>query len=234
MLGRQFPLYLPKLKSTGSRAKTGLHGEAPLYTLDWSPLEKAKNKYADHFVKTKEVPAFEGEWLDFTDNTLYVVNAKYLTAIRHFSQQAVDTWGTEWPFDTYVRGWCLDPAQALLFAAFKLLADCSYDPETDYYLRDVRRQFLPNALAFKTWFPQTSYSTAVKAAELPELQTHLDKHLIEKQAYDLKVDHEYDFCPEEVATHYEVLEDFLAVCEAAGDTRQGFAEQESPPVTLCD
>lgn len=133
----------------------------PCYTLDWNPLNEISCPY---FVPlpVKYIAQSEGAW---------AIRGNYGQAITHYAQLAlieaakVSTFG----LDTMMREVSHKVAEQAVFTTFRLLADCDYDPQTQYWSRSPERLILPYLLAWRFWQKQTGRGNLWEKARIPEL-----------------------------------------------------------------
>jgi len=113
-----------------------------VYSLDWSAQVFAGNK-------------LPGIWDTKITELQFMLSPQYLKEIYDNVDQASLEWSSHRPFDTMVRDFCVAPAIAHVYVAFKLICDCVYDPETRFYSRDSARILFPHAMCYKFWMNQT-------------------------------------------------------------------------------
>lgn len=153
-----------KFKSWSSNART------PLYRLDWSQKE----------FKTEETPRFSpgavhGEdhfcglpphWDRYVKSLQFTIPHSYMQEIHRQTTAASAVWAGDYPFDTVIREVCLGPAIAHVWVAFRLIADCEYDPSTNYFSRSPRHFLTPHLLVYKFWFGQTGHGLLRRNARI--------------------------------------------------------------------
>lgn len=131
-----------------------------LYKLDWNHVDTRKK---EHFIKNRNTnpPAneFPGSLPEPYDTWLqgltFAIPVHYLEEIRRSARMSCMEWGVERHFDTMIREICLEPAISFAFVAFRLIADCIYDSETNYFYRSDDKIIVPQALLYKFWSFQT-------------------------------------------------------------------------------
>lgn len=122
----------------------------PLYLLNWELFETDLSKNIPE-LRGRSIPAT----FDTMDNAIYAVSESYKAEIQRMSIRATEEWVTRYPFDTMVREICLEPAVAYVWTAFRLLADCVYDPATGKFSRQDDRRMLKYLLPYRFWRKQT-------------------------------------------------------------------------------
>lgn len=187
MLGLSHKLIFPKLifikETMLTRNDTNCVGpDINVYKLDWS-----KNN------ALSEYPALPDPYDDWINGLQFALDRKYRTEIVLCANKARIEWGTERSFDTMIREICLKPAIAYTEVAFKLMADCIYDPEADYYYRGDDKILVSHALMYKLWSNQTGRGL---------YKEHSDFHRIE-----WLIESEFGFKPDE--DKYQTIKKFL-------------------------
>ena len=154
----------------------------PLYTLDWNPIDKTRR---DRYVKSivdevKGIPIDKlypfttmpppyNKWIK---GLFFVIPHNYMEEIRRCARLGVIEWSTARPFDTMIKGICLEPAIDYIFVAFRLLADCVYDKKTEYYYRGKDKIFIAQALLYKFWSFQTGSGLIKDHAQFKRLECY--------------------------------------------------------------
>ena len=143
---------------------TSGHGKGTInvYTLNWSYKdEKVEGDHlqwlANHW-PTKNIPVHNRlpeKWENWLSGIKYAIPSTYYKEISNQSHLAIEEWNREYPFDTVIREMCLQSAIAHVAVAFKLVADCAYDPATNYYSRGDDKIILKYALMYRFWIGQT-------------------------------------------------------------------------------
>lgn len=187
MLKKNCYLYFPELICVGDA--TFNYGEEPkrtlpIYKLDWTGKEKAVGKKYETWIKTyhpeidlsmedveEELPSFYGHWIN---EMQYVISLDYKKEIRRCAERALGEWSLGRPFDTMIRDMCLGPAIEFVNVGFKLLVDCAYDPETNYYYTKSDKLILPHTLLYKFWMNQTGRGMVYFYAGLNHLERLLE------------------------------------------------------------
>lgn len=169
MLKKVHNLYFPEMVCVGETSLKINDEESrtlPIYKLDWTEKEIAVGKKHEAWLRkyhpdTKmsivgfygnELPSPYGSWIN---EMQYVISPEYKREIRRCAEQALGEWNIKRPFDTSIREMCLGPAIEFVKIAFRLLADCAYDPKTNYYYRKSDKRILSPALLYKFWINQT-------------------------------------------------------------------------------
>lgn len=179
MLGILSPLYFPKLVRIGEanfKAWSDSSKMTNLYTLDWSRAEKLKEEHFNDWVKkhadtdakySGDLPKEYDEWLK---NFTFAIPEHYRARIGDFSRRSLETWTDKYPFDTSIREMCLKPAISYVEAAFKLIADCPYDEETNYFYRGDDKIIVAYAALYKFWCFQTGRGCIEDHADFQRLR----------------------------------------------------------------
>lgn len=118
-----------------------------IYVLDWSTL--------DELATDRGVRLFPEKYLDWLTSMQFAVPHNYRREIRRCVRMAVLERERQLPFDTNIREMCMETAEKFIEVAFDLLADCPYDSEEGYYLRDNKRGIIKPALLYRFWDGQT-------------------------------------------------------------------------------
>jgi len=178
MLSLSQPLYFPKLVHVGEatfKAWTDTKKKTNLYKLDWSKSENFKRSNFNDWAKRHkgisqyigDLPEEYDEWLkDFT----FAIPSHYMFRITDFSQKALAGWCARYPFDTAIRELCLKPAISYIEVAFKLIADCPYDKETNYFYRKDDKILIAHAALYKFWSFQTGRGLVEDHADFNRLE----------------------------------------------------------------
>jgi hypothetical protein len=133
-----------------------------LYKLDWDSigvikrkkhLKWAKDNWPD--VKVPYVSTLPKELDNDIKGCMFALDRGYLNEIRRCSQEGVQEWNIERPFDTVIREICLEVSQSYFKVAFGLLADCVFDEETGYWKRNIPRREIASLMLYKFWCHQT-------------------------------------------------------------------------------
>lgn len=164
MLSILNPLYFPRLVRIGQANFSAWSDNSkmtPLYKLDWSQIEKIKEKEFKGWAKnhanidTKYVGDLPKEYDEWLKNFTFAIPDHYMTKIRAFARQGLEGWTTNYPFDTNIREMCLKPAISAVEVSFKLIADCPYDKQTNYFYREDDKIIVAHAALYKFWCFQT-------------------------------------------------------------------------------
>jgi len=185
MLGESSRLLFPRLKylknvqfkSHGGANKSSMR----LYKLDWSKLEEIRQK--DHekwlleYWPDRDVPFWSSlpeKYETWVKNLTFAISDDYMKEIVRNAKRGLEEWSMHRSFDTNVREMCLKPAQEHIYIAFYLLADCLYDPETNYYYRNEDGQYAENAMVYKFWDGQTGRGLVWGNAKLDEMKRTIE------------------------------------------------------------
>ncbi len=158
-------LLFPKLRfETSINIKgNGWDKDTTVYKLDWKwtdeQKEKSFNNWKTTYHKDKNiwyVRTLPEKYDNLINNFRFVLDGKYLREINRTSHNAFFEWNLQRSFDTSIREMCLEPAISYTQVAFRLLSDCLYNAETNYYERDYAiRTIAPHLLLYKFWAHQT-------------------------------------------------------------------------------
>lgn len=156
-----------------------------LYQLDWMQCDAIKLddhvKWVNDHHEGKDIPFVPTlpKIIDETVcNQLFALNGEYLRAIRSHTRMARDVWNLGLSMDTMARDRALSPTAALVWSALWLLADCAYDPETQYYIRTATKIILPYAMAWKFWQYQTGRGLIWRKAKLHKLEKRQNQNVV--------------------------------------------------------
>lgn len=155
MLRFSRPLFFPQLvhlEDVIFKSWSGDSGSTPIYKLDWGPVDERKAKSYNFGDFPGTLPKTYDDWVK---NFLFAIPTNYLDQINYSVRQAVFEWNAELRFDTMIREICLSPAISHIQVAFKLIADCLYDKETNYFYRNPDKKVAPHAMLYKFWAFQT-------------------------------------------------------------------------------
>ena len=182
MLGLQHSLDFPKLVyvkdvNFKSRSETDESKSSQLYRLDWTSFDrKQKEKFEkwrdenwkDHGMEY--VPSLPENYDKWMDGLRFAINHSYKNEIYRNTRRSLEEWGIKRSFDTVIREMCLKPAEMHVEVAFKLIADCMYDEDTNYFYRGSARAILSHALLYRFWFHQTGRGLVKVKAEWDKLE----------------------------------------------------------------
>jgi hypothetical protein len=123
---------------SGSSKKTSTN--VNLYNLDWS----------SGILMT--VPRLSVGFIESLSRFKFKIDSNYMRQIKFHAKAAAECWDSpsDEGFDTVIRDWCREPAVAHVWAAFRLLGDCVYDPETKYFSREDSK-VLASYMAYAFW-----------------------------------------------------------------------------------
>lgn len=133
-----------------------------VYKIDWEKLDQYKyQKFTDdakrycHMPYDYQFPGTLPEPYDSWVKSLeFTIPVRYLEEIRYNARMAQMIYCSSHPFDTMIREICYEPAIAHVFVAFRLIADCTYSRETNYFYRGDEKIIIPQALLYKFWVHQ--------------------------------------------------------------------------------
>lgn len=170
MLRLSHSLMFPHLVRQGEttfKSHSDSNKSTDIYKLNWAPMDEAReynwirwkgngpltSDQTFYLIKYPGImPRKYDEWVK---DLLFAIPRHYLDEIRRTANLAVLEWGRERGFDTMIREICLEPAINYTYVSFRLLADCIYDPETNYFDRHDDKIIAPQALLYKFWSGQT-------------------------------------------------------------------------------
>jgi len=142
--------------------KPGWTKKVRLYKLDWDSIETIKRKkhlkwVIDQWpdVKVPYVSTLPKKIDKDIKDCVFALDKGYLNEIRRCSQQGVQEWNIERPFDTVIREMCLEVPESYFKVAFGLLADCVFDEKTGYWKRGTSRREIASLMLYKFWCHQT-------------------------------------------------------------------------------
>jgi len=137
----------------------------PLYKLNWDEIDKIRreryikdipddviNAPVDNLYPFTTLPAPYNKWVK---DMLFVIPSKYMEEIRRNARIGIIEWSQVRPFDTMIREICLEPAKQYIYVAFRLIVDCMYNKDTQYYYRGPDKAYATQALLYKFWSLQT-------------------------------------------------------------------------------
>lgn len=143
-----------------------------IYVLDWSTL--------DDLATDRGARLFPEKYLDWLTSMQFAIPHHYRREIRRCVRMAVLERERQLSFDTNIREMCMETAEKFIEVAFDLLADCPYDPEEDYFLRDDRRGILKPAFLYRFWDGQTGRALPWFMSGLDDLKNQQYKYEMEK------------------------------------------------------
>jgi len=162
-----------KFKSWSDRNKT-----TDIYSLDWDSKDEHHKRNHEKWLKSYhpdkenipflyELPEPYESWIQSLE---FAIPRNYLDEIRRTTGYAIIEWGMERGFDTSIREMCLKPAISYVAVAFKLIADCPYDKEKNYFYRGNDKFIIKHALLYRFWLNQTGGGLVRYHAELDKLE----------------------------------------------------------------
>lgn len=174
---KSFKLIFPTLKHEGEVSfdkgnRTGARKNTSIFSLDWSKKEPKLQETIPNAMKHITFKDLPDKWDEYVKSRIFAIPVNYLDEIHHHSQQAASEWNrSPLSFDTMMRDICISPAKGHVTAAFKLLWDCVYDVETEYYSRNFLDQLtLDHLMIYKFWSGQTGRGLLWKNAEMDEIE----------------------------------------------------------------
>ena len=172
-------LLFPKLRfeKTVNIKGFGWEKDTVVYTLDWTRCDQQKEKLFNNWkfehhpdVNVWYVNTLPEPYDTLVKNFQFIIDGKYLREINRNSHNAFYEWNLQRSFDTVIREICLKPAISYTEVAFKLVADCLYDPNTNYYERnDTLNLIASKLLLYKFWAHQTGRGLLWERAEFDKL-----------------------------------------------------------------
>lgn len=134
-----------------------------LYRLDWSYLKKLHP--GKHLLPDP--------WDTIFRSMLFAIPEAYMREIRHQTSYAQRAWDRDiMALPGTLQARCKEAAAAHAFAAFSILTDCLYDPQTKNWCRIWIKNATPQVLSFKFWFGHAlSSKDAAKFARFKEIKT---------------------------------------------------------------
>jgi hypothetical protein len=189
MLGVNHSLYFPKMKTVDHKELTPPDrrrrgATLMIYRLDWAEqqcrLRHSLNAgwrqqlAGKATAKLKPALPIEESILTLADFR-FSIDTEYKKEIRNQARQAMREWDAagDLSFDTNIREQCLAPAIAHVRVAFELLADCLYDPKTNYFDRETCGTAGLVMMLAQFWFHQTGAGVALAHALQPVHPFHL-------------------------------------------------------------
>lgn len=158
-------LLFPKLRfqKTVNIKGVGWEKDVNVYSLDWTKCDEQKerlfNNWKSTYYSDKDIwyiPTLPNPYDILVKNFQFIIDGKYLREINRNSYNAFYEWNFQRNFDTIIREMCLEPAFSFVQVAFRLLGDCLYNSETNYYERDnILRLIAPKLMLYKFWSHQT-------------------------------------------------------------------------------
>lgn len=179
MLRSIHALYFPRLvhlEDTSFKSWSDSQKTTGIYKLDWNQIDELKKKrFLEHYSRCNPPQiVFPGtlpsEYDQWVKNLLFAIPTHYMAEIRRCAKTALMEWGVERHFDTMIREICLEPAISYIFVAFRMLADCLYDSETNYFYRGDDKIIAPQALLYKFWSFQTGRGLVKGHAQFHRLE----------------------------------------------------------------
>jgi hypothetical protein len=196
MLGKNHPLYFPKLQfiREGSLIRKDSGGESGrpinIYKLDWleqeAKIKEKHYKWKKDFHPEKKLP-FIGqlpeEWDEWIKSLVFAIDEGYMREIRHWTQQGLHNWNRSnyATADTMVREICLKPAISMIEVAFFLIGDCIYDPENSWYSRAGKNFLAEPVMLYKFWSYQTGRGLLLERARMEKIAWSIKNSTLAKR-----------------------------------------------------
>jgi len=180
---RLHSLHFPTLFRQGETTFKSWSSDNPeksttIYKLDWTRIDQIKKDLFDDTKKTSN-EVFPGTlpnpYDPWVKNLQFTIPGQYLDEIRRCSRMAIIEWNTERHFDTMICDICLAPADAYAYVAFRLLADCLFDPEANYFYRGDNKVIVPQTLLYKFWSFQTGRGLIKDHARFDKITYMIDE-----------------------------------------------------------
>lgn len=205
MLGRQYGsvqhYYIPHLVPLDKEAEVfQKHGDAGkkhlLFKLGWGPVDNFKRAQYIDWVEKHWKHKCPAEMLEKATSTLpdryntiindlvFALPHAYHTEIIYFTSIYYQERHRIRNFDTSIRDMCLDVSKSAINCAFKLLADCVYDPVNMTWFREnneVNKFMIQNLLMYKFWRDVTGRGLVWDHAEMQKLEE--SAALMEREPY---------------------------------------------------
>jgi len=171
MLALSNSLHFPSLKYEGDTTfkSWGSGGRTILFSIDW---EKFDGKLMTDYHSF--VSALPDKWDTWLKNFQFAIPDSYLNEIHRCSRLGLFEWSRQLSFDTSIREMCMKTGDAFIKVAFNLIADCAYDPDTNYFYRGNDKYLLPNVMLYKFWGHQTGRGLLWDKAELDKLEKRIE------------------------------------------------------------
>lgn len=173
-------LLFPSFKFQDTISFKNQDAKIRIYKLDWAPIDKIKEERWAELLNCSPPPfPFPGtlpaHLKDTVDNQLYALPEPFLEEIRLYSLKATEEFGNKGlegfksnPFTAPAS-----PAASFILNAFNILADCAYDPDTNYFSRSNLKYVLAYILAYKFWAFQITPTILDRYSGLRELSLEL-------------------------------------------------------------
>lgn len=174
MLALNFSLLFPRFSPQGEvsfKSWSDSQKTTDTYKLDWDTIDNIKKeRYNRNINKESPYPGTLPELYDnWVKNMIFAIPNTYKAEIRRCTHLALLEWGTNRPFDTMIREICLEPAISYIYVSFRLIADCLYDKEANYFYRGEDKAYATQAMLYKFWSFQTGSGLIKKHARFENL-----------------------------------------------------------------
>jgi len=157
----------------------------PVYKLDWGNVDRIKeDRWMKQVAKTADsrfpgtLPQKYDLWVK---GMSFALTEAYLTEIRRCARMAQTEWGAERRFDTAIREICLEPAISCCYVAFRMLADCLYDPKANYFYRGPDKVLATQALLYKFWAFQTGRGLVQGHARFDRIEWQINEAALKRR-----------------------------------------------------
>lgn len=173
-------LLFPALKFQGTTSFKNHDTQIRIYKLDWPSIDKIKEERWVELLNCSPPPfPFPGTLpasLKDINNQLYAIPEPFLEEIRLYSLKATEEFGSkglDGVFKPNTLPTPMPPAVSFILNAFNILADCTYDPQTNYFSRSNLKYILAYILAYKFWAFQITPTILDRYSGLRELSLEL-------------------------------------------------------------
>jgi len=136
------------------------HYAVTVYDNDGNPMER------EFEAPSQPLPK---EWDEMLNKIEYAIPHHYLDEIRRMTHMGMLEWAQERHFNTSIREMCLEPAQTFIGCAFKLIADCCYDRNMNYFMRDDFKHFVAPLCIYRFWKHQTGDAHPIQHSGIDKL-----------------------------------------------------------------
>jgi hypothetical protein len=165
MLNNTNKLFFPKIafeKSVEISPNNAENKILNLYTLDWTRKERKCSQGLEEL-------SFEYETI--IKSLKFAISDAYLREIRRASWSAAYELNVNRSLDSSLKRTYMSPVVSYIEEAFRLLADSSFDEQTNFYYRGKNKIILPHLLLYKFWKKQTQNSMILNFTRTDELLT---------------------------------------------------------------
>jgi hypothetical protein len=189
MLGYQYRLMFPHLNAVKDVVLRGQKKPTMIWQLNWEGLDKL----VEHVAPIKTI--FEDQQiLQDVNNYYFALSQNHLREIHNFSRSTLDTICCR--SNTYDGSTLFEAvhevAEVMLMTAFKLLGDCLYDPERNYYNRSYDKIIAPHLMAWRFWVFQAGEGMIRSFAKIKELEDRMSC-IMERDDEEEQDNSKYDY-----------------------------------------